>query len=160
LAAGAAALLCVYAPLRVLSASGLAAPHAGRYAVYFAGIAVGYMAAEIALLQKFGHFLGHPNYALSVVLAGLLFATGLGSLFSERVLALLGQVRFVASFLATVVLLQYFFVLPRLPGWVALHFAVRCLITLALVMPVGFLLGTFFPSGLERLKAGSGPFAP
>jgi hypothetical protein len=160
LAVGAAALLCVYAPLRVLSGSGRKAPQAGRYAVFFAGIAVGYLAIEIALLQKFGHFLGHPNYALSVVLAGLLFATGLGSLFSGKTLAFVGEVRFVAYALAGLVLLQYFLVLPRLPGWVGMPFAVRCLITLLLVMPVGFLLGAFFPSGLERLKETSGAFAP
>jgi len=160
LATGVAALLCVYVPLRVLSGSGRKAPQAGRYAVFFAAIAVGYLAIEIALLQKFGHFLGHPNYALSVVLAGLLFATGLGSLFSGKTLALVGEVRFVAYALSGLVLLQYFLVLSRLPGWVGMPFAVRCLITLLLVMPVGFLLGTFFPSGLERLKETSGAFAP
>jgi hypothetical protein len=159
LAVGLAAVLCVYAPLRMFHASGRSAPHARRYAAFFAAIAVGYMAIEIALLQKFGHFLGHPNYALSVVLAGLLLATGLGSLFCEKTLALFGEVRFVSYVLAALVLVEYFLVLPRLAGWVALAFAARCLITLSLVMPVGFLLGTFLPSGLERVKQGSGPFA-
>ena len=36
-------------------------------------LGLGYLAIEIALLQKFGLFLGHPNYSLSVVLAALLF---------------------------------------------------------------------------------------
>src|SRR6185295_3099257 len=64
---GLAALACVYLPLRYL-ARRAGSPATRRYGVYFAGAGLGYMAVEIALLQKFGLFLGHPNYALSVVL--------------------------------------------------------------------------------------------
>ena len=38
------------------------------------------MAIEMAFLQRFGLLLGHPSYALSVVLASLLFGSGLGAL--------------------------------------------------------------------------------
>ena len=34
-------------------------------------------------MQLFGLFLGHPNYAISVVLAALLLSSGLGSLWAE-----------------------------------------------------------------------------
>jgi hypothetical protein len=44
--------------------------------VYFGGLGLGYLMIEMALLQKFGLFLGHPNRALSVVLAALLVASG------------------------------------------------------------------------------------
>jgi len=57
-------------------------PHGARWLSYFAGAGVGYLAIEVALLQKYGLFLGHPNYALSIVLAALLLATGVGSLLS------------------------------------------------------------------------------
>ena len=43
-------------------------------------LGLGYMAIEMALIQKFGMLLGHPNHALTVVLAALLLATGVGSL--------------------------------------------------------------------------------
>ena len=43
------------------------------------------MMAEIALLQRISVFLGHPVYALSVVLFSLILSTGIGSLASERV---------------------------------------------------------------------------
>ena len=49
------------------------------------------MAVEIALLQKFGLFLGHPNYALSVVLAALLLASGVGSLWSAGIVRRSGR---------------------------------------------------------------------
>ena len=47
-------------------------------------IGIGFMMAEIALLQRMSVFLGHPIYALSVVLFSLILSTGLGSLVSER----------------------------------------------------------------------------
>ena len=43
------------------------------------------MMAEIALLQRISVFLGHPVYALSVVLFSLILSTGVGSLASERI---------------------------------------------------------------------------
>ena len=76
----------------------------------------GYLAIEVALLQKFGLLLGHPNYALSVVLATLLLATGLGALSSSRIAGRLGGLRFVVYLLAALMLAEYFFLFPRLSG--------------------------------------------
>ena len=88
---GVAALLCVFLPLRLVASEGTRVPDAGRYGFFFAAIAIGFMAVEIALLQKFGLFLGHPNYALSVVLAALLLFSGIGSLFSSAIVRALGR---------------------------------------------------------------------
>jgi hypothetical protein len=137
LTTGAAAVACVYAPLRVLSSEGLRASGAGRYAVFFAGTGLGYMAIEIALVQKFGLVLGHPNLAVSVVIAGLLLWTGVGSMASQQQL-----------------------LIPWLQRQVGRPFAGRVALVLAHLLPVGVLLGSFFPWALERLKAGSPSFAP
>jgi spermidine synthase len=157
---GLAAAGCVLLPLRALAADGLRVPDAGRWALYFAGTGIGYMAVEIAFLQKFGHFLGHPNYALSVVLAVLLLASGLGSLFSAALVRALGQVRFVTYVLAALILAEYWLLLPRLREWIALPFPLRALIVAALVFPVGFCLGVFVPTALDRLKGDGAAFAP
>jgi spermidine synthase len=157
---GVAALVCVYLPLRFLSRDGLRVPQAWRLVVYFAGLGVGYMAVEIALLQKFGHFLGHPNYALSVVLAALLLATGVGSLSAAVIVRAARSVRFVAYALAVVVLAEYTLVFPRLPDWIGLPFALRALVVFALVAPIGVCLGVFFPSALDELKERAAPFVP
>jgi len=157
---GAAALACVYVPLRLLAADGLRVPGAGRYAAYFAGLGLGYMAIELALLQKFGHFLGHPNYSLSVVLAALLFSTGIGSLSAAAILRVARRVRFVAYALAILVLAEHALVLPHLPDWIGLPFPLRALIVVALVAPIGVCLGVFVPSGLDELKQKAGPFVP
>jgi hypothetical protein len=158
---GVAAALGVYAPLRRLAGEGLRAPGAGRHALFFAGTGVGYMAFEIALLQKFGLFLGHPNYALSVVLAVLLLSTGLGSLTAAAIVrALGGQLRFVSYALAVVVLVEHLVLLPRLPGLVGLPFSARVLVAVALIGPIGVCLGVYVPTALDRMKPEAAAFAP
>ncbi|HYM08784.1 MAG TPA: hypothetical protein VEU11_19690 [Terriglobales bacterium] len=46
------------------------------FLLYFLAIGAGYILVEVALIQKFVLFLGHPTYALTVVIMG----TSLGSL--------------------------------------------------------------------------------
>jgi len=156
----AAAYVCVYLPLWYLAAHGLRSPGTGRYGVFFAATGLGYLAIEIALLQKFGLFLGHPNYALSVVLAALLFSTGLGSLFSATIVSRLGELRFVTYVLAGLILGEYAVALPRLPALIGLPFAAKTAIVFALVLPLGLCLGVFVPSALERLKPTAPAYVP
>lgn len=156
---GSAAALCVLVPLRFLASRG-ATSGAWRHAVFFGGTGLGYLAIEIAFLQKFGLFLGHPNYALSVVLAALLLATGLGSLYSEALVKSLGNLRFASYALAALVLALHVLVFPRLLRLLELPFALRCCLAFALVAPVGVCLGVFLPSALERLKKTSPLFVP
>jgi hypothetical protein len=119
------------------------------------------MALEIALLQKFGLFLGHPNYALSVVLAVLLLATGVGSLWAAAIVrGVGGQLRFVAYLLAGIVLFEHLALLPRLPGLLGLSFPARVLVAAALVAPIGACLGVFVPTALDRLKPEAPAFVP
>jgi spermidine synthase len=157
---GVAALLCVFLPLRLMAAAGRRAPGAARYGAFFAVIAIGYMAVEIALLQKFGLFLGHPNYALSVVLAALLLFTGIGALFSRALVAAARQLRFVSYALVGILALEHVLAFPFLPRLIGLPFAARVALVFALVAPVGVCLGVFMPTGLDRLKAAAPAFVP
>src|SRR5205085_2356588 len=50
-----------------------------RHLLYFAGIGLGFMLIEIAQMQRFMIFLGHPVYGLTVVLFTLLLFGGWGS---------------------------------------------------------------------------------
>ncbi len=152
LAIGLCALVCLYLPLRLLPGRRPRPAGSWRFAVYFAAIGLGYFAVEIALLQKFGLFLGHPNYALSVVLAALLLATGLGSLLSGPLLRLLRELRFGAYLLAGFVLLERALALPALGSLAWLPFAARAVLVFLLVLPLGLVLGLFLPAGIERLK--------
>jgi spermidine synthase len=122
--------------------------------VYFALIGIGFMTVEIALLQRMSVFLGHPTYALSVVLFSLILWTGLGSMASERV-RLAGAGRLVAWSVASA---GYLFALPfwlpallaELDGAGLLVRAGLCVLVLA---PAGFLMGFGFPTGMRLVSA-------
>jgi spermidine synthase len=157
---GLATVLCVYLPLRQLAGAGLRSPGAGRHALFFGAIALGFMAVEMALLQKFGLLLGHPNYSLSVVLAALLLSSGVGALFSSAIVRALRGLRFVGYLLAGLVLAEYALVFPALPGLMGRPFAVRAALVTALVFPIGLCLGTYLPTGLQRLKRDEEAFVP
>jgi hypothetical protein len=122
--------------------------------VYFGLIGIGFMMVEIALLQRMSVFLGHPTYALSVVLFSLILSTGFGSMASERVrLAGTGALIFwsVAS-------ASYLFALPFwLPSLlVELEGAglfVRAGICVLVLAPAGCLMGFGFPTGMRLVSA-------
>src|SRR6266567_7415737 len=57
-----------------------------EFLLYFLFIGAGYILIEVALIQKFMLFLGHPTYALTVVIFSMLVASGLGSAASRRVI--------------------------------------------------------------------------
>jgi hypothetical protein len=126
---------------------------------YFALIGVGFMMIEIALLQRMSVFLGHPVYALSVVLFSLILSAGFGSRASERV-RLAGASTLTAWSVATA---SYVFALPfwlprllvELDGTDLLVRAGLCVLVLA---PAGFLMGFGFPTGM-RLVSARGPHA-
>ena len=58
--------------------------HHGLWAIYFAGLGLGYILIEVVLIQRFSLFLGYPVYSLSVVLFTMLLSSALGSLASGR----------------------------------------------------------------------------
>jgi spermidine synthase len=160
LAIGLAALVSIYLPLRHFARQGLETPGAGRWLAYFGGTGLAYLALEVALLQKFGLFLGHPNYALSVVLAALLFATGMGSLLSGAIVRALGGIRFASYALCAIVLVEHLVLMPLLPRLAGWSFAARAALVALLVAPIGILLGVFVPTALDRLKRDSPALVP
>ena len=55
--------------------------------LYFVAIGLGYILVEIAFIQRFVLFLGHPTYALTVVVFLMLLSSGAGSVVSRRWIA-------------------------------------------------------------------------
>jgi hypothetical protein len=60
--------------------------HRGRvpYYFYFCGIGLGFLLVEISQLMRLSTFLGHPTYALTVVLFTVLVFSGIGSMLVEK----------------------------------------------------------------------------
>ncbi len=126
------------------------APYAASLG-YFACLGVGFIAVELALLQHLTLLLGHPIFTLSLLLFTLLASGGLGSASSGRFRP--GPVCLAVGLLT----LLLAFVLPRLvPTLLPLPLGGRMAVAVALVAPLGFLMGMPFPRGLRA--TGRGPF--
>jgi hypothetical protein len=128
--------------------------------LYFIAVGLGYILVEIAFIQRFVLFLGHPTYALTVVIFLLMISSGAGSLFSRRWLPRL-QMAWIPLLPILAVLTLYVFFLPgRLAAWVGLDFGYRLLVSGILLVPLGFFMGMPFPTGLRTLAASPMPEFP
>ncbi len=130
------------------------APRAQRPAtslLYFIAIGLGYILAEIAFIQRFVLFLGHPTYALTVVIFLMLLASGAGSVISRRWLTRTSLV-WMPLLLTIALLTLYVFVLPPLlRNLVGLDFVVKLFVSAVILVPLGSLMGMPFPTGLRAL---------
>jgi len=128
--------------------------------LYFVAVGLGYILVEIAFIQRFVLFLGHPTYALTVVIFLLMVSSGAGSLFSHGCLPR-HEMGWIPLLLVLAILLLYVFFLPgKLAAWVGLDFAYRLFISGAFLIPLGFLMGMPFPTGLRALVAFPAPQFP
>jgi hypothetical protein len=123
--------------------------------LYFVAIGLGYILVEIAFVQRFVLFLGHPTYALTVVVFLMLLGSGAGSFAAQRWLPDPLRVRVALAVVVGGTLL-YLWLLPRmLTSLVGLPIALKLLLSAAVLLPLGFVMGMPFPTGLRAL-AGSG----
>ena len=118
---------------------------------YFIAVGLGYILVEITLIQRFVLFLGHPTYALTVVIFLMLLASGAGSLTARNWSANLKTLRPVLVAIVLAVFI-YLGLLPIvLKSLVGLPFGIKLLISGALIVPLGFAMGMPFPTGLRLM---------
>ena len=146
----AAVLAFLVIPLAV--SSGRAHSHAVSL-LYFVAVGLGYIVVEIAFIQRFVLFLGHPTYALTVVVFLLLLSSGAGSLASKQWLSV-NRGAWLPLALIVAALLLYVVVLPSLlNALVGVPFLLKLLVSGVLLTPLGFAMGMPFPTGLRALAS-------
>ena len=109
-----------------------------RFLWYFIFIGTGYILIQVALVQKFVLFLGHPTYALTVIIFSMLLSSGLGSFFSQRI-AGGGSARLprVLAAVAVLIAVLAFSVSPILGAGVGLPRMVKFAISVLLIPQPG-----------------------
>jgi spermidine synthase len=148
-----ATLIILSLPPLVLRSRLPKTPGGLRALLFFLCIGIGYILIQVALIQKFVLFLGHPTKALTVIIFSMLISSGAGSYASKRLIRaqssrLIGALVIVAAgvFLLAVV------VTPVVASGVALPLAAKEMISVLLIGPVGFVMGMPFPTGLSLLE--------
>ena len=126
-----------------------ALPAKGISALYFAALGLGFILFEISMIQRLVLFLGYPTYSLTVTLASLLVFTGIGALWSNR-LAPRARVVVPMVFLVLCALTAFYELgLDGLKdGLLSEGLAVRVMLVIAVLAPLGLCLGMFMPLGL------------
>ena len=153
---GISALLVVVFVVAPLLVSG-SRPGAGwaPWLAYFAALGAGFMLLEVAVLQRFVLLLGHPVYSLTVTLFSLLLGTGVGSLLSRRIDSRRVKAATVQALIAVVfAAVAAVFALPALINLaIPWPLTARILTAVAVLVPLGVLLGMALPGGMRLLSA-------
>lgn len=121
---------------------------------YFVAIGLGYILVEVTFIQRFVLFLGHPTYALTVVIFLMLLSSGAGSVASKNWLSNSRRI-WIPLISIVAALIIYVGILPGLLDYfVGAAFGAKLAISAALLIPLGFVMGMPFPSGLRAFSDG------
>ena len=121
--------------------------------LYFGLIGTAFMFIEIALMQRFSLFLGHPTYGFTVILFGLLLMTGLGSWTESLIEPWDGPLHTALLWMLIPCLILMNALSPALlHHTVGEDFGIRIAVTLALIGPSAFLMGFYFPAGMTFIQ--------
>ncbi|MCB9672890.1 MAG: hypothetical protein H6734_25695, partial [Alphaproteobacteria bacterium] len=159
-----AGVALVVLPVLTLGGSGLSElKGVGWGLLYVSCLGYGYLAVETVLIHELVLFVGHPTYALTVVILAMLLFSGLGSVAVERV----APERLTATLQRVLVVVL---VLGALQAWVfppvlyalflGLPIVARAAITMAVLMPLGFVMGMPFPLAMRILKPEASGMVP
>jgi hypothetical protein len=153
-------LLFIVGPLVLTRRRAFTSAAASRmsYLLYFGCLGAGFIIVEVAMIQKFILFLGHPVYALAVVLFSLLTFSATGSYLSGRLNeeGLPGSLRKVLLLLIALVIVYIVVLPPIFYGLVQLALGIRIAIAVVLMAPLAMVMGIPMPTGI-RLLAQSAP---
>ncbi|HWR97408.1 MAG TPA: hypothetical protein VN317_03230, partial [Candidatus Methanoperedens sp.] len=146
-------VLCIFVPLWLRGGTAVVRRWRSLAAVaYFAALGLGFIVVEIGLLKRFLLLLGKPVYTLAVTLAVFLVAGALGSARAGRVALRPALLRRRCAVLAIVLLLVAVLLPALLEGLLAAPLWARLAATVAVMAPLGFLMGQPLPAGLSLLR--------
>ena len=129
---------------------------------YFACIGTGFMMVQIPLMQRFSVYLGHPVYAVAVLLFSMILAAGAGSFVSDRIRVGRGSrwTLLIPGAIVSLLALIYVMAGPLITATIHQGLLVRCLIVIALVSLPAVPMGMCFPLGLRMFREYSSQCLP
>ena len=127
--------------------------HVSGIVIYFAALGMGFILIELALLQKLILLLGNPTMTFAILLFTMLLSSGLGSLTSTRFITFrIHNLVFVIGGIVGIGMF-YSILLPQIIQFViAEEFVLRVGLSIAVLAPLGFLMGMPLPTGMRVLK--------
>lgn len=121
---------------------------------YFYLLGLSYMFIEITLIQKFILFLEHPVFSVSIIIAGLLISSGIGSYLSKKILSynIKKKLKKVLYFVGITAVAYSFLISLFIDLFIETSIWFKAVIGLIFIFPLGLLMGIPFPSGIRLLQ--------
>ncbi|MDH3567848.1 MAG: hypothetical protein OEM61_10925, partial [Desulfobacteraceae bacterium] len=117
--------------------------------LYFLSVGAGFIFVELFFIKEYIFVFGDPVISLTVVLAGILFFSGLGGYWSKRMRP--KNLPYALAALISVLIFMCFAVNPILVRIQGFSTILRYPLSLLLLIPPGFLMGLPFPLGMQHL---------
>lgn len=156
-------LLFIVGPLAVARGRAVLRTRDGlAWLLYFGALGLGFIVIEVAMIQKFILFLGHPVYALVVVLFAILCFCALGSYLTRRFSDehLPRTLRFVILAIVALVAIYIVALPPIFYGLVHLPQPARIAIAVVLLIPLALVMGMPMPIGIRLAARESAELIP
>ena len=142
-------VVLIFIPLKVSSRRQVGI----NFVFYFFLIGLSFIIVEIIMIKIFQLYLGNPAYSISVIISSLLVSSGIGSLLSKKMKKAAGKgfILIFSVLLFLVLVLYSLFLFKIITAFIHLSLVWRVFITFILIFIPGFLMGVFFPTGIEYL---------
>ncbi|MDQ3837433.1 MAG: hypothetical protein M3270_10970 [Thermoproteota archaeon] len=128
---------------------------------YFAALGVGFILIELALLQKLILLMGNPTMTFALLLFTLLLLSGAGSLLSSRIAKNnMKNLTFVIGGIAGLGIFYVIFLPSIIYATIAQPIEFKAVISIAILAPIGFMMGMPLPTGMRLLKVHRPDFIP
>lgn len=130
-----------------------------KYLFYFACLGFGYIILQICLVQKFTLFLGQPSITLLTVVSTMLVSSGAGSFFSGKIFGSGIKKLYLVFGIIAALILAIAFLHPFLYEYfVRMDLQWRIILSVLIILPLGFFLGMPFPLGISMILPGEKRF--
>jgi hypothetical protein len=128
---------------------------------YFAALGMGFILIELSLMQKLILLLGNPTTTLAILLFTLLVSSGTGSLVSSKIMR--SNTRNLIFVIIGIAIIGVFYATSLssiIYSVIAEPFAIKDIIAVGILAPIGFLMGMPMPTGMRLVKAHSPIYVP
>jgi spermidine synthase len=117
-------------------------------------LGAGFMMIEITFFQKLTFYMGSPTISLAVIITSLLVGMGVGSFLGKKIYKTQNIKRLVLfSFLIFIIAIGLFFIIPFIMNnFNEAGILIKSLVVSILLIPLGFILGIPFPTGINLVK--------
>jgi hypothetical protein len=128
---------------------------------YFAALGMGFILIELALLQKLILLMGNPTMTFALLLFTLLISSGAGSLLSARIAKNnMKNLVFIIGGIAGLGILYFLFLPLIIYSNIAEPIEAKAAVSIAILAPIGFLMGMPLPTGMRLLKVHRPDYIP